>query len=105
MSSRHTVRRDKSMHFGLWLVFHNNGDVRMSRGEPSLSASERAMYVNAALPLSLWQTPQLRASLTVNDPGNAGAIETKIELAAEALKQAIGCDVVLNIVPQGGSNG
>lgn len=99
---RYSNRLSDHWEYSLWLVFDDSGGVRMSRGEPALSRNERAVALTAKLPLSLWKTPQLQATLTVaSDPAGA-TVQLDVRAVEQALRSAIGCDVdiVVREVPQ-----
>ena len=68
--------------------------------EPKLARTERAMYVEVLLPKALWQTPSLRATVSIEDPG-VMPVKIDVQAASDALKTAIGLDVDLKIIPQG----
>lgn len=87
---------DNIITYSLWLIFDADGNVRLTRGEPSIDRNERGLSLSVALPLALFSTPQLRASITVEDPAQQVVIDTTA--AAEAVKQAIGMDVDLRVV-------
>lgn len=98
MAPRMTVFNVASMEFGFWLIFSKNGGMRMARTEPSLHRDERSMYCSVTLPKALWQTPQLRATITIADPGPE-AHQFNLSAAGDALKEALGCDVDFRIIP------
>lgn len=84
--------------YGFWLVFEEAGGVRLTRSAPHLDRAERSMFIEAALPRSLWRTPTLRATVNVN-PGSAGTHEASIEVAADAMRKALGVDIDLRVIP------
>ncbi|PZU63807.1 hypothetical protein [Sphingobium sp.] len=97
--SSSTYRTGDDLIFGFWLIFDKLGDVRMTRRPPSLARDERAVSMDARLPLALWDTPTLRAQLVVN----ADAAPTvNLEIATEALKSALGVDIDLQVKAQDG---
>ena len=88
----------KTMKFPLWLIFSDTGEVRMTRREPSrLARDERALFLEATLPLSLWATPALSARLTVEAPGTPATVKLDLAAASEALKGALGVDIDLQV--------
>lgn len=100
--SRQTYSTGDNLVFPFWLIFSRSGDIRLTRKEPSIASSERAVEMFATLPLSLWSTPMIRASITVqHDPSTTNTV-IDLNAAADALKSAIGVDVDMGIV--GGSD-
>lgn len=99
--TRHSIKRNDHIEYGFWLVFGSDGSVRLSRGQPSTGRGERAMSLLAKLPLSLFRTPALRGSITVNATG-AADLKIDVDAAAEALKQVIGVDVDLRVTENSG---
>lgn len=96
--SRQSYRMGNKMVFPFWLVFSKDGDVRMTRKETNLSSSERAISMIAELPLSLWSTPSLRATITVAHDLATSEVKIDLNAAAEALRSSLGVDVDLRIV-------
>jgi hypothetical protein len=82
--------------FDFWLVFDKEGPMRLTRKAGKLSRNERALFVQATLPQSLWETPTLKASIVVADPGSAQR-SVDVAAAAEAVRQAIGLDIDLQV--------
>jgi hypothetical protein len=71
--------------------------VKVSAGEPSLTRQQRAMNLKIKLPLALFETPSLSATINVDQPLEAVHIDA--EAIAEAVRGAIGMDVDLRIIP------
>ena len=86
--------KDGYLHASLWLIVDRNGTVRMTRGEPDLNRNERAVAVTLKLPVSLWSTPRLTATLTVDNPA-PGEATVDVQAANSALKEALGVDIDL----------
>jgi hypothetical protein len=86
-----------SIEYQLWLTFDYNGNIRVSRGEPDVTANERAMWCVVTLPISLFLKPQLKAAITIAD-GEPQSFQIDVQAAGEALKAAIGCDVDLRVI-------
>lgn len=97
MTARSSSVRDKSITYGFWLIFDDRGGMRFARQNPNVGRDERAMFMEATLPRSLFTTPQLRATISVADPGE---VPPKIDIAAasEALRQALGVDIDLKVI-------
>lgn len=96
MSRRHSTVRSDKVEYAYWLVFDETGGMRFSRGEPDLKRGERAMACLTTLPKSLFKTPKLTASISIDDPAG-GAINIDATAAADALKAVVGVDVDLRI--------
>lgn len=93
-----TYQAGKTLKFPMWLVFSSNGDVRVTRREPkSLGRDERALFLEATLPMSLWSTPVLRASLNVAEAEPGATMKLDITAASEALRVALGVDIDLQV--------
>lgn len=93
-----TYQMGKTLKFPMWLVFTSSGDVRVTRREPkSLGRDERALFLEATLPLSLWSTPVLRASLNVAEAEPGASARLDITAASEALRGALGVDIDLQV--------
>ena len=88
-----------------WLTIgRNNGysktpSVKVSAGYPSLARNERALNLKITLPLALFETPSLSASIKVDEPSQAVHIDA--ETISEAVRQVIGMDVDIQVVRPG----
>lgn len=91
-----TISREK-VEYGLWLLFDENGSLRMTRTAPSVGRNERAMHLTLTVPRSVFRTPQLKASIEVAE-GAPAVQEIDIDAASEALRRVIGVDVDLRVV-------
>lgn len=69
--------------------------IRVSAGEPKVSARERSINLRMSLPLALFETPMLTASITVEEPERAISIDTSA--VAEAVRQVVGMDVQITV--------
>lgn len=96
MSPRYSTIWNEQIQYGYWLVFDELGGMRFSRGEPDLKRGERAMACTTLLPRSIFKTPKLTASISIDDP-NAGAINIDVTAAADALKAVVGVDIDLRV--------
>lgn len=94
---QHTIQRADHLEVGFWLIFDSMGSVRLTRGEPSLDRWERGMQMLVKVPLALFKTPTLRASIEIQAPEPA-IPPIDLTAAAEALKQSLGCDVDIRII-------
>lgn len=98
MAPRNSRVTSTEVTYGFWLVFEEAGGVRLVRTSPSLDRAERAMYIQASLPRSLWQTPSLRANIGVQS-GPSGGYSVDLSVASDALRGALGVDVDLQVIP------
>lgn len=91
---RYSFRYQDHWKVGLYLIFNAEGDVRMSRGYPSMSGNERALSITMKVPHSLFKVPQLSATITL---GEKEVPDTEIDIAAAeaALTEALGARVEL----------
>lgn len=96
MSARFSVIRSNEIEYSMWLVFDEDGGVRLTRAEPALGRNERGMAVNAKLPRSLWRTPQLSATIAIAG-GEVPRPTIDISAAESALKSVLGVDIDLQI--------
>lgn len=72
--------------------------VRVAKNKPSTAANEVAIKVNLDLPLSLFQKPQLTASIVI--PEESAPLEISAEIQeniAKAIKEQSGLDVVIRV--------
>ncbi len=69
--------------------------VKATAGYPSLARNERAINMKMELPIALFEAPSLSASIKVESP--AQAVTINAETVAEAVRQAIGMDVDIQI--------
>ena len=110
MSARfgYESRHDKALHLDFWLTFGRglNGSerhsVKISAGYPNLARNERAINLKVKLPLALFETPSLTASIIVEHPEQAVTIDTTA--IAEGVRGCIGMDVSVAVAePEQGS--
>lgn len=99
---KHTRRTGDTLTYGFWLVFGRDGGVRLVRGEPGQSAAERAVKVEGSLPLALWRTPLLRATMTVHAGETRDVIESRIDVLADQVREVLGVEVEMRVVPPEG---
>lgn len=88
--------------YGFWLSFDSDGSMVMSRVKPGLTRTQRAMHCTAVLPLALFKTPELEATINVASPEAATEFRIDARAAAEALRGVFGVDVDLKINPAKG---
>jgi hypothetical protein len=96
-----SLNRAEHWDISFWLIFDSSGGVRITRGEPALSRNERGMAMIVKVPHSLFQTPALRATMTIEAP-EPHVPPIDLTAAADALKRSLGCDVDVRIIePEG----
>lgn len=100
MSKRPSQIRRDEIEYAFCLIFDDTGGVRLTRNQGSLARNERSMAVVAKLPITLFQTPSLRAQIGVNG-APPRELKIDIEAASTALRNAIGVDVDLRVIPPG----
>ncbi|OCP36767.1 hypothetical protein [Ensifer sp. LC163] len=96
MSARHSSIRRDHIEYSFWLVFTDDGGMRFARAEPTTSRGERAMKCGATLPIALFRTPELRATIAISE-GVPASYQIDVEAAGEALRHALGVDIDLQV--------
>lgn len=95
--SKKSYRSGETLIVPLWLIFDSGGGVRMTRLQPGLAADERAMQLEVKLPIALFRTPQLKASIEIEHQ-EPTVPPIDLTAATDALKTALGCDVEVRVV-------
>lgn len=99
MAPRHSIVRKDYIEYGYWLAFDKHGSVSFSRGQPSLASGWRAMHCQTRIPLALFSTPQLSATIDVKADGSSD-VQIDVAAAEAALKQVLGVDVVVRHIDE-----
>jgi hypothetical protein len=94
--ARNSIRRATHWEIGLWLIFSDQGDVRLTRTTPGLNRNERAMALTVNIPHTLFQQPTLRATIAIDAP-DASVPTIDLTAASEALRASLGVDVDVRI--------
>lgn len=97
-------RIDKALCLDFWLIIGraNRPSVRAVADYPSsLARNERAINLKIQLPLALFETPSISASIKVEQPAQAVTIDATA--IAEAVRGVIGMDVDISVVEPGES--
>lgn len=97
----------KMLELDFWLTigrgptsqWNRRPSVKASAGYPSLGRNERAINLKMSLPLALFETPSLSASIKVDQPTQAVHIDA--EAVAEAVRSVIGMDVDISVQEPG----
>lgn len=103
MGTHYGHESNDTLFIDCWLTIGRNPNggwqgrpsVKVSAGYPSLKRNERALNLKIALPLALFETPSLSASITVEEPSQAIHIDTTA--IAEAVRGVIGADVTIEV--------
>lgn len=96
MAARQSQRRADHWECCFFLIFDSVGNVRLTRTAPGLASNERSMAVTTRIPYTLFQTPSLRATIDITDHVQPLPV-IDLTAAGEALRNAIGWDVVMSI--------
>lgn len=88
-------RLDGIMTFGLFLIFAKDGSARMTRRAPQLTRNERSMYLDIKIPDKIFETPSLRAEISIPSPEAKPSID--IEAARVAMSEALGVDIAITV--------
>lgn len=89
------------MHLDFWLTIgrgqggSDRPSVRVSAGYPKLARNERALNLKVDLPIALFETPSLSASIKVEHPEQAVHIDASA--VAEAVRQVVGLDIDVSV--------
>lgn len=94
----------KTLELDFWLTisrgagpqYNRRPSVKASAGQPNLGRNERAMNIKMSLPIALFETPQLAASIKVEEPTQG--IHIDATAVAEAVRQVVGMDVDVSVV-------
>lgn len=96
MAPRYSRRTGDRIQYAFWLVFDADGQMRMQRGEPQLERGERGMSCITILPLAIFQTPTLKATITLAEPASADFV-VDVQAGSNALREVWGVDVDLKV--------
>lgn len=95
---------DASCYLVIDAVISKNGylekgpTIRVTKNSPSLSKSERAVKLNINLPRSLFQQPQLTASIIVPQESAPPVIDANVQdNIAETIREMTGLDVTIRV--------
>lgn len=95
---RHSTVVGDKITYSLWLVLNRGGSVRITREQPGLSPSERAMRLTVTLPKSIFKTPTLEGSITITDDGARDKLIADVATnAAQILKEHMALDLNLTV--------
>lgn len=94
-NGKHVMLLDFWLTIGRGLGGSDKPSVKATAGYPSLARNERAINLKMELPIALFEAPSLSASIKVDSP--AQAVTINAETVAEAVRQAIGMDVDIQV--------
>lgn len=109
MSARYGHETRTTLHLDFWLTIgrsqgaSDRPSVKVSAGYPNLSRNERALNLKMELPIALFETPSLSASIKVEHPQQAVHID--VGAIAEAVRQVVGLDVDVAVAQPEQSHG
>jgi hypothetical protein len=97
--NKHTSATATHLQYHGWVTFDAGGGMKMTRTTPYLNPGERAMKVEIKVPRSAFTTPQFFARVEVSDEAaQPTTIDALVEdKTAEALREAVGVDVVVAV--------
>lgn len=82
--------------FDLHLRLKKNGSAQLTMKPPqAVAADERYMKLHIDVPLSIFETPTLSATITVHDKGQD--VELNVEAMSDALSKASGLTIELDV--------
>lgn len=97
MSHTWNVKNMMATQFDFWLVFDKSGPMKMTRTQPKLSRTKRAVFMEVVLPNAIFETPSLRAKIDVADAGTP-PMTFNLNAITDAVKQAVGLDIEMRVV-------
>lgn len=86
----------KEYTFTGFLTLHPVDGVKFTANWPNAKAGSRIMKLNAVLPFSMFETPELKLNVNIEDPSK-GDITIDADLIADALTPVIGAAVVVDV--------
>ena len=95
------IYRD-TLEISFHLAFTAEGALRLSTRLPSLGRDERSIAMTLKVPMVLFKTPTLSATVNIRSD-DAPTIEINTEAAAAALSQLFGANVDVRVVSEGGA--
>jgi hypothetical protein len=69
-----------------YLVMSARGNLRLSRGQPSLDAGEVSLALNLTVPMQVFSRPSLKADIVL--PDNIGEVDASADVVLD-LKRAL----------------
>lgn len=95
-------RGKKALELDFWLTigrgaspFNGKPSVKVTAGYPALGRNERALNLKMSLPLVLFETPSLSATIKVEQPTQSVHIDA--DAVAEAVRGVVGMDVDIRV--------
>lgn len=89
MPVKNSRRTSTEVEMGFYLIFDETGHIRLTRTEGKLDRGERSMDLLLKVPRSLWRTAQLKAEISIADPGNPKAA-IDVTAAVAAIRETLG---------------
>ncbi len=109
MAANYGYRYSDRIELDFWLIIADNRGgqqrpgVRVTAAYPELKRNERALNLKMRVPTALFETPTLKATITIADPGES-EISLDVPAIAEAVRGAIGMDVDIKVNGGGEEN-
>lgn len=99
---KHAILLDFWLTIGRGEAGSDRPSVRVTAAHPALARNERAINLKMELPIALFETPSLSASIVVEHPTQAVRIDATA--VAEAVRQVVGMDISISVSgPEGGA--
>lgn len=104
MGNKHFGETTKtSVNLDFWLIvspgaigaWNARPSARITAAAPSLARNERAINLKVSLPIALFETPAITASITIENPGLPVNIDARA--IAEAVRGIVGMDIDLRV--------
>lgn len=94
------IHYDKThFYFSGHLTLHPDQGIRFTHGAPAkISGGDRIMALKIKVPRSVFQTPTLSATIDISDE-HIEAIHIDTEACADVLRQVVGADVAVTLLP------
>ena len=64
--SRFTSDGVKHLRYDVWLALSSDGSVNLTKNPPALAPNERRMQLRIEVPASVFETPELKATVSMN---------------------------------------
>lgn len=96
MAARNSSIYGSNIEYAFVLVMKADGSLRLTRNMGRLMRDERAMSCTLTVPKTIFQTPSLKAAITLSDAG-AAPVQIDVEAAKTALRSALGVDIDLQV--------
>lgn len=93
--SKFTADGVKHLRYDVWLALSSDGSVTLSKNPPGLASNERRMQLRIEVPASVFETPELKATVSMN--GRPPEV-TPAEIEADVAKALESAGLAVNIM-------